>query len=64
MSYTRMATLAIMLSELFPLDHFRCNFVPALLLEYPLEFKNDTSQLCRTDHDVVYKNDNSHFYTF
>ena len=42
MSHTRMATLDIILSELFPLDHFRCNFVSALLLEYPLEYNHDT----------------------
>ena len=27
--HTRMTTLAFILSELFPLDGFRCNFVPA-----------------------------------
>ena len=41
------------LSELFPLDHLRCNFVSALYLEYPLEYSHDTSQLCRTGHDNV-----------
>ena len=30
MSHTRMATLAVILSELFPLDHFRCNFMSTL----------------------------------
>ena len=50
---TRMTTLAFTLSELFPLGGFRCNFVPALLLEYPLEYNHDTSQLCRTGHDDV-----------
>ena len=29
-SHTRMATLAVILSELFPLDHFSCSFVSAL----------------------------------
>ena len=37
----------------FPLDHFRCNLVFALLLECPFEFNHDTSQLCRTGHDDV-----------
>ena len=53
MSHTRMATLTVILPQLFPLDHFRCNFVSALQLEYPLEYNHDTSQLCRTDHDHV-----------
>ena len=53
MSHTRTATLAIKLSELFSLDHFRCNFVSALYLKYPLEYNHDTSQLCRTGHDNV-----------
>ena len=53
MSHTRMAPLAVILSELFPLDHFRCNFVSALYLEYPLEYNHDTSQLCRTGPDNV-----------
>ena len=44
---TRMTTLAFVLSELFPLDVFRCNFVSA----YPLEYNHDTSQLYRTGHD-------------
>ena len=34
LSHTRLATLAVILSELFPLDTFRCNFVSALQLEY------------------------------
>ena len=50
MSHTKMATLAIILFELFPLDHFTCNFVSALYLEYPVEYNHDTSQLCRTGH--------------
>ena len=53
MSRTRMATLAFVLSELLPLDGFRCNFVSAALLKYPLEYNSDTSQLCRTGHDDV-----------
>ena len=53
MSHTRMATLAVILFELFPFDHFRCNFMPALLLENRLEYNHDTSQLCRTGHDDV-----------
>ena len=28
--HTCMATLTVTLSELFPLDHFKCNFVSAL----------------------------------
>ena len=50
---TRMTTLAFILSELFPLDGFRCNFVSFLQLKYPLEYNYDTSQLCRTGHDDV-----------
>ena len=50
---TRMTTLAFILSELFPLDRFRCNFLSALQLEYPLEYNHDTSQLCRTGHEDV-----------
>ena len=53
MSHTRMTTLAVILSELSPLDGFRCNSVSALYLEDPLEYNNDTSQLCRTGHDDV-----------
>ena len=52
-SYTRMTTLASILFDLFPLDCFRCNFLSALYLEYPLEYNHDTSQLCRTSHDDV-----------
>ena len=52
-SHIRMATLAIILSESFPHDHFICNFMSALQLEYPLEYNHDTSQLCRTGHDNV-----------
>ena len=52
-SRTRMVTLAVILSELFPLDHFRFNFMSALYLEYPLEYNYDTSQLCRAGHDDV-----------
>ena len=58
MSRTRITTLAFILSELFPFNGFRCNFVSATLLENRLEFNHDTSQLCRY---VVYENDNSHF---
>ena len=50
-SHTKMVTLAIILFELFPLDHFICNFVSAISFEYPLEYNHDTSQLCRTGHD-------------
>ena len=53
MSRTRMTTLALILSELFPLDGFSCNFVSAPLLENRLEYNHDTSQLCRTVHDNV-----------
>ena len=45
--------LAFILSELFPLDRFRCNFVVAPQLEYPLVYYHDTSQLCRTSLDDV-----------
>ena len=50
---TRMTTLAFILTELFPLDCFRCNFLSAPQLEYPLECNHDSSQLCRTGHDDV-----------
>ena len=50
MSGTRMTTLTFTLSELFPLDCFRYNFVSALLFEYRLEYNHDTSQLSRTGH--------------
>ena len=53
MSHTRMATLTVIRFELFPLDHFSCNFVSALYLKYPLEYNHDTSQLCRTGYDNV-----------
>ena len=53
MSRTRMTTLAFILSELFPLDGFRCNFVSAPKAENHLEYNHDTSQLCRTGHDDV-----------
>ena len=52
-SRTKMTTLAFILSELFPLDGFRCNFVSAPQLEKRLEYNHDTSQLCRTGHDDV-----------
>ena len=61
MSRTRMATLSVILSEFFRLDHFRCNFVSAVKLEYPLEYNPDTSQLCRTGLDNV---SHSCFHTF
>ena len=51
MSLTRMTTLAFILSGLFPLDGFICNFVSAPKLENHLEYNHDTSQLCRTGHD-------------
>ena len=50
-SRTRMTALAFILSDLFPLDVFRCNFVSAPLLENRLENNHDTSQFCRTGHD-------------
>ena len=50
---TRMTTFALILSELFPLDGFRCNFVSALLLENALEYFYDTSLLCRKGHENV-----------
>ena len=53
MSRSRMTTLAFILSELFPLDGFRCYFMSASLLENCLEYNHDTSQLCRTGHDDV-----------
>ena len=49
--FTSLDSLAY--SELFPLDCFRCNFMFALKLEYPLEYNHDTSQLCITGHDDV-----------
>ena len=36
-----------------PFDAFLCICVSALLLEYPLGYNQDTSQLCRTGHDDV-----------
>ena len=53
MSHTRMATLAVLLSELLPLDYFRCNFISAQYIGYPLEYNHDTSQLCTSGHDNV-----------
>ena len=50
---TRMATLTFILSELFPLDGFRCNFVSDPLLENPLVYYHDTLQLYRTGLDDV-----------
>ena len=52
-SHTRMTTLAFILSELSPLDDFRCNFVSTPELEYPLLYHHDTSQLWRTSLDNV-----------
>ena len=49
-SRTRMRSLVFILSKLFPLDGFRCNFVSALYIEYPLVFYHDISQLCKTGH--------------
>ena len=53
MSRTRMASLAFLLCELFPLDCFRCSFVFAPKLENPLVYYHDTLQLCRTGLDNV-----------
>ena len=53
MSQIRMPALAFILSELFPLDCFRCNFVSAPLLENCLGYYHDTSQSCRTCFDNV-----------
>ena len=53
MSRTRMATLAVILSELFPLDCFRCSFVSAPLFENRLVYYHDTLQLSRTGLDDV-----------
>ena len=52
-SDTKMLTLAFLLSELFPLDFFRCNFVSAPYLDNPLVFYHDTSRLYRTHLDDV-----------
>ena len=46
-----MTTLDFILSELFPLGCFRCNFVSAAELENSLVLNHDTSQSCRTGHD-------------
>ena len=47
-----MTTFVFILSEFFPLDGFRCNFLSAPLLENRLEYFDDTLQiLCRTGHD-------------
>ena len=48
-----MAMLAFILSELLPLDCFRCNVVSAPSREYLSVFYHDTSQLCRTRLDNV-----------
>ena len=48
-----MSTLPFILSELSPLDGFRCNFVSAPYLENRLEYNHDTSELCRTGLDDV-----------
>ena len=48
-----MTTFSFILSELFPLNGFRFNFVSAPYLENHLEYNHDTSQLCRTGHDDV-----------
>ena len=45
---TKMTTLAFILCKLFPIDCFRCNFVSAPKLEYPLGNYHDTSNLRRT----------------
>ena len=45
-----MTTLAFILSELFPLYCFRCNFVPA---PYLLVYYHDTVQICWTGLDNV-----------
>ena len=53
MWHARMTTLAFKLSELFPLDGLRCNFVSTPKFEYRLEYHDAISQLCRTGHDDV-----------
>ena len=50
---TRMTTLAFILSELYPLNDFRCNFVSTPRLKNRLEYNHVTSQLYRTGHDNV-----------
>ena len=45
--------LAFILSDLFPLDGFRCNFVSAPYLENRLEYFHDTLWLYSTGHDDV-----------
>ena len=39
--HTRKTTLAVILSGLYPLDGFRCSFVSAPELEYPLVYHQD-----------------------
>ena len=51
MSRTKMRALALLLFSYVPFDTFLCIFVSALLLNYPLEYNHDTSQLYRTGHD-------------
>ena len=41
------------LSVLFPLDGFKCNFVSAPKLENRLKYNHDTLQLCRTGRGNV-----------
>ena len=53
MSHIRMISLAFILSELFPLDRFKCSFMSTPYLEYPLVYYHDTSQLWRTSLDDV-----------
>ena len=50
---TRMTTLAFIISELLPLDGFRCNFVFASKLKNRFEYFDDTLQLYGTGHDDV-----------
>ena len=53
MSHTRITTLTFILSDLFPLDGFRCNFRARTKLENRLEYFDDTLQLWRAGHDDV-----------
>ena len=63
MQHTRMTTLAFILSEIIPLDGFRCNFVSTPKLENHLEYFDDTlfSSVEQVMPMCTYKNGNSRF---
>ena len=48
-----MATLAVILSELFALDFFQMQFCVCSMSSVLLKYDHDTSQLCIAGHDDV-----------